>query len=94
MSQTPPVESEFTMGSLYTLLKGKFPDYRTLNGRLDVPRLAARLSMSHEGVYKWLRTNRLTPDNAKRLVELANEGRRPLEGRAWASLKEFHPFVF
>ena len=84
MTKTNQAASGYTMGPLYDVLRKTFPDYVD-RGRLDVPEFAEALGMSHEGVYKWLRANKLTPKNAKRLAEMS-------EGRA--TLKDFQKFVF
>ena len=81
-------ESTYTFGPLYDLLRKALPAYRTPSGRLNVPKLAKDLGadgMSREGVYKWLRANRLTPPNAKKLVDLG-DGRLKIE--------QLHQFVF
>lgn len=66
--------------------------------RINIPKLKVAVGKSHEAVYQWLRANRVTPRNAKKLVELANTdenvavlaqlGRRP------PVIEDFQRFVF
>lgn len=66
--------------------------------RLNIPELKKAIGKSHETVYKWLRTNRLNPRNAQRLVDLAHAesnvtvlkqlGRNPPE------IGDFNRFVY
>lgn len=85
MTDAAQAESSFTFGPLYDLLKAKFPDYRTDTGRFDVPRFSTDLNMSHEGVYKWLRKNKISPDGARKVVSLS---------RGRAEINDFTAFVF
>jgi hypothetical protein len=85
MTDEIATESSFTFGPLYDLLRNRFPEHRTDTGRFDVPRFADDLKMSNEGVYKWLRANKITPDGAKNVVAMS-------KGRA--TLEDFHKFVF
>ena len=62
----------WSKGPLYTFLTRIFPEHITPYNRLDVQRLRKELNKSHEAVYKWLRSGRLTPDNASALLHLAN----------------------
>jgi hypothetical protein len=56
---------------LYHLLYTALPDFRTPNQFLDVRKLAEEIGISHEGVYLWLRADRLPPKRVKALVELS-----------------------
>lgn len=77
-------------GDLYKLLDGMFPQYRSIRDQvLDVPRLASRLGMTSEGVYKWLRADKLPTTKARKLVEIANEG----GDEANAAFSDFLPFL-
>lgn len=58
-------------GDLYDLLTAKLP-LCVGDGTLKVAKLADELSMSHEGVYKWLRAGEVSKRGRKRLLELAN----------------------
>jgi len=84
MSEASQVESTFTFGPLYDLLKGRFPGHRTDTGRFDVPRFATDLGMSNEGIYKWLRANKISPEGAKKVVALS---------RGRAKIEDFTKFV-
>lgn len=64
-------KSEAIAGDLYDLLTEKLP-FCVSNGVLKVAKLADELSMSHEGVYKWLRAGEVSKRGRKRLLELAN----------------------
>lgn len=57
-------------GPLYELLLQKLPVCRASDGSLNVKTLHEAVNMSHEGVYKWLRANRLSGRAVDRLVEL------------------------
>ena len=59
-------------GVLYGVLLRKLPLYKREDGNLDVRRLRIDLKMSHEGVYKWLRSGRLSPAAVGKLVDLSN----------------------
>lgn len=61
----------FTEKPLYKLLAKSFPRFSTRQDMFDVRALAAALTMSAEGVYKWLRADRLSADGAARLLDLA-----------------------
>lgn len=61
----------YSFGPLYDLLVEKFPNHRTVQGVFDVPGFARDLNRSHEAVYKAVRQNRLTPDMARRIIELS-----------------------
>ncbi len=75
----------YSFGPLYDLLMDRFPKHRSAQGVLDVPKLAKDIKRSHEGVYKWLRENKITVDGAKRLVELSKDR---------VKYEEFLPFLF
>ncbi len=66
--------------------------------RLDIPKLHKAIEKSHETVYKWLRSNRLNPRNAQKLVDLANTDANVAVlkqlGRKPPSVEGFSRFVF
>ncbi len=64
-------KSQAIDGGLYKLLCQRFPIYCDTEGRLQVSELAAKLSMSAEGVYRWLRSDEISKRGRKRLVELS-----------------------
>jgi hypothetical protein len=72
-------------GKLYELLHRALPDHSNTHGQLNVCAVATTLGLSTEGVYKWLRVDRITPDGAKAVVRVA-------EGRV--SESDFLPFLF
>lgn len=98
MTATP----DFTDGDLYKKLVEVLPTYVqdpfAAKPSLNVQRLRDAVGKSHEAVYKWLRSSRLTPANAKELVELANreENQKILRtlGRTPPTIQDFMPFVF
>lgn len=55
---------------IYKFLVDNFPDYRWKKDRLDVDAFAKATKMSKEGVYKWLRGNKISVEGAARLREL------------------------
>ena len=70
-----PLSKRNTFGELYALLERIFPKHRSSrDGVLDIPQLAEELEMTPEGVYKWLRADKLPPKKARKLVEMANAG--------------------
>ena len=99
---------EWDAGPLNQFLKKIFPSYITPYQRLDVQRLRTELDppKSHEAVYKWLRSGRLTPENAQALMKLANRpdhtASRLVAGwthpseldDAQLTLRDFDEFVF
>jgi hypothetical protein len=67
-----PGRPDWAAGPLYNALLETFPKYRTTLGVLDVQRLKGELKKSHEAIYKWLRNGKVTPDNARAIVRVAN----------------------
>lgn len=61
-------------GPLYALLLRKLPVCRDTDGTLNIKRLHEGVGMSHEGVYKWLRANRISPGGVDKVIE---RGQRP-----------------
>lgn len=55
---------------LAKMLQERLPDF-VVRGRLNVSRLAAALEMTNAGVYHWLNYNRVSPDGARKLVDLS-----------------------
>lgn len=93
---------EWSNGALYLFLSKIFPDHQTPYMRLDVRRLRKELQppMSHEGVYRWFRSGRLTPKNARALMDLANTPEN-VEARSRAgktpaeiTIRDFDTFVY
>lgn len=93
---------EFTDGLLHAKLVTVLPLYVrdpfSDAPRLDVPRLHRALKLSHEAVYRWLRSDRISPKNVERIVALSNadENRSILDklGRTPPVLKDFSDFIF
>lgn len=85
-------------GPLYQFMLSIFPEYRTILRRLDVERLGQDLNRSHEAVYKWLRSSRLDPKNAKAILELAltpaNAAAIRKSGRTLPQTRDFDQFVY
>lgn len=83
-------DSNPAFGELHNLLKTLFPELRTKRDNVfDVSAFAAKVNMTDEGVYKWLRADQLPARRARQIVELVNEGRR----KPVCSLEDFLPFI-
>lgn len=67
-----PGRPDWAAGALYSKMLTTFPEHLTPLGVLDVQRLKKELGKSHEAIYKWLRNGKLTPDNAREIVRVAN----------------------
>lgn len=65
-------KSEALAGDLYELLKEKLPVCRSEGGALQVAKLASRLGMTNEGVYRWLRADDISKRGRKRVVEIGS----------------------
>lgn len=63
---------------LYRLLADRFAEFRTKQGLFDVPGFAAAINMSAEGAYKWLRSDKLSPEGAKKIVALSGDRKNAL----------------
>lgn len=58
-------------GDLHKLLTQAFPERRTASyDVLDIGWLAAKLEMSEEGIYKWLREDTLPTKRARQIVKI------------------------
>lgn len=101
-TQTPtpllPGRPDWATGPLNEYLNQIFPLARTKRGLLDVYGLRAPLGKTHESIYKWLRSSRLTPENASRLCAHANTPENvaalAADGRLPPTIEDFHRFVF
>lgn len=68
-----PGRPDWTADPLYLKLLDVFPEHVTPTGVLDVAgRLSTELGKSHEAIYKWLRQGKVSPDNARDIVRVAN----------------------
>ncbi len=92
----------WSTGPLHTALVTALPTFVkepfSASPKLNIPELKKAIGKSHEAVYKWLRTNRLNPKNAQKIVDLANtDGNiaalRHL-GRKPPKIEEFNRFVY
>lgn len=71
---------------LYQLCKARLPRrYKLPDGELNIKTIVAGLKMTPEGVYKWFRTDRLTPTVAKLFMKLA---------KGKIKIADVIPFVF
>jgi hypothetical protein len=71
---------------LYKLCKARLPRrYKLTDGELNIKAIVAGLKMTPEGVYKWFRTDRLTPTVAKLFMKLA---------KGKIKIADVIPFVF
>jgi hypothetical protein len=64
-------EIRFYRKPLYKLLATTFARFETGQGLFDVAGFAAAIGMSHEGVYKWIRSDRISPIGARKVIELS-----------------------
>jgi hypothetical protein len=93
---------DFKDGPLYKKLIQVLPifvlDPFSETARFNVQRLIEATGKSHEAVYKWLRSSKLTPDNATMLVGIAsseaNVAVLTTLNRPTPTLQDFLPFVF
>jgi len=92
-----PGRPDWTAGPLYALMLSIFPEHRTKTGVLDVQRLRGETGKSHEAIYKWLRQGKMTADNARNVVTLANSkgnvAALAAAGRKPPKLEDFLPFM-
>lgn len=71
MSDTPETSHTRSRGKLWDLLYNKFPDHRTVQGILDVRRLATDIGRSHTALYRVVNKNQLNPPQAVALIKLS-----------------------
>jgi hypothetical protein len=83
-----PGRPDWTAAPLYQWFLTIFPEHLTALGVLDVQRLKVELGKSHEAIYKWLRQGKITPDNARDIVEAAAQ---PVNVAALAKLDRTAP---
>jgi hypothetical protein len=67
-----PDPAMFYNHPLYKLLDASFPDLRTNQGIFDVKAFAKSIEMSDEGVYKWLRSGKMSVAGARKTIEASN----------------------
>lgn len=72
MPANDPAPQTFLDGELYKLLLAKFPQY--VVQQLSIHKLAEDMDMSSEGVYKWVRVDRLTVAGARKLIAASKGG--------------------
>lgn len=73
------------MGKLHVLLANSFPTKRTAAySVLNIEWLAEKLGMSEEGVYKWLREDRIPFKRAKQIAKMRE---------CTAEFEDFLPFI-
>lgn len=84
------------LGPLHELLTEKLPDLTGPGGVCDLHKLAKELSMTYQGVYKWMppkRKNQLPFKQVKRIVALSERQKRAPEGFVPATEADFHPYI-
>lgn len=83
-------------GPLNRTLCKFLPAYLNTRGDLDIPKLRVAVNRTNEAVYQWLREGRLTPTNAKRIIEIAREPENvaALNGDPLPEINDFNQFVF
>lgn len=93
-----PAGRVWTDSPLYLFMVNIFPGHLTDRNALDVRKLKADLGKSHERVYQWLRTSRLTPANAMAVCKLANSEKNVAAlteaGRNPPEIRDFDRFVY
>jgi hypothetical protein len=62
----------FYQKALYKLLDASFPDFRTVQGLFCVKTFAHAIGMTAEGVYKWVRSDRISPEGARKVITLSS----------------------
>jgi hypothetical protein len=78
----------FYQKKLYKLLDGAFPRLRTVQGLFDVSAFATSIGMTPEGVYKWLRSERMSVDGAHKVIELSKH-----DSNVEITKEQLFPFV-
>lgn len=68
----------FFTSPLYTLLQINFPQFQARGNSINVPKFATAIGYSHEGVYKWLRSGKMSRRGAELVVALSQKGENPL----------------
>ena len=58
-------------GPLYDFLMARFPDHRSVQGLLEVPRLGGDLGVSYQAVYNAIHANSVSVPMAKRIMALS-----------------------
>jgi hypothetical protein len=78
MTATPttPPRANYWETALYDLLSTRFPElHDKRGGRLSVAKLAAAVGRRSQTIYTMLRTERVSSENAKALIEYANKAK-------------------
>lgn len=85
------VPQTFYEKPLFKLINARFPEFRTSQGIFDVREFGKAISMSHEGIYKWFRANKMSPDGVKKVVALSKDAET---GEYRVQKEELYPFCF
>jgi hypothetical protein len=64
---------KYSFRPLYDLVSSKFPEHRTRQGILDIPRLAWELGFSNQTLHQSFKDNRLSLRVAQYLIRLSRE---------------------
>lgn len=67
-------DPRFWDGDLYKLLVSRIDDCSTPRGQFSIGTFAKKMGATAEGLYKYLRSDRLTLDGAKKIIK-ASDGR-------------------
>lgn len=86
MAEQKVDREEWRKRALYKLLYSKLPWLRSKAQPelLDVPKVAGAIGYSHEAIYKWLRSCKMSPKGAKIVVKIS---------RNRIALRDLYPFV-
>lgn len=75
-------------GPLYEVLEGAFPDHRSVQKVFDVTKLAKDLGLSHETLYRAVRTDVIKAGIALKVLAFSHEN-YPMEPLYWDDLAPF-----
>lgn len=78
----------YTFGPLYEVLQKAFPDHRSIQQVFDVTKLAKDLDLSHETIYRAVRTDVIKIGIALIVLKFSHE-HYPMEPLYWDDLLPF-----
>jgi len=84
-------ESHQPESELHKLLLRAVPESE--HGNKAISHLAKLIPVRRWSVNKWLKSQKLPPDRAMRIVEISKIG-EPLGAPGRVSIEEFHPYVY
>jgi hypothetical protein len=75
-------------GKLYQLLCDRFPEHRSKQSVLDIPRLCVEMGFANETIYRCVRTNHMRVKVARRFLQFSHEN-YPETALVWDDLTPF-----